>query len=191
MSKDDFADPLDALAYDLWANPDDDDEPFDDDFLDSPLIEPLALDDLKSAVRDGSIPSEKLVAAHHAWEQEWTAGAGAASPAPRRSAAPRLAGDNRPRHGQILLQRARVQLGDFLTDDELRVFLAERTQWNWADLVQPIPRGRLTPTERRWREELARLVRLARSRGAAFETLARVLNRSLATVHALATSASA
>ena len=74
----------------------------------------------------------------------------------------------------------------FSTDDELRVFLAEATHLDFTELVRATPRGRLTPAERGRRDELARVVFAARQSGAGFEPLARVLGRSLSTVHQLA-----
>ncbi len=97
--------------------------------------------------------------------------------APRRS---------RPR-GTVLQERTRyVAAGDFPDDDDLRLFLAERASIDFAELVRPTPAGRLTADERERRNELARVVKLTREKGAGFEQLARVLGRSLATVHALA-----
>lgn len=193
MSESEF-DPVDAVAYDLHENPDyDGPEPDYEAYLDSALTSD---EDLEHIVRD-DLPERPVVIpegldAHETWEQ---VSATDPDPPPQQIPSglegPRLAGYNRPRRGEILVQRTRVKVGDFVTDDELRVFLAEQTEWEWADLVRPTPPGRLNTDERHRREELARLVGLARSRGAAFETLARVLNRSLATVHALASSASA
>lgn len=101
--------------------------------------------------------------------------------------APRLAGETaRIRERPLLRQRKRLNVTAFATDDELRVFLAEQTRVDFAELVRPLPRGRLDGDKRARRAELARVVALARAQGAGFEPLARVLRRSLDTVYRLA-----
>ncbi|HEU5216171.1 MAG TPA: hypothetical protein VFU30_11575, partial [Gaiellaceae bacterium] len=85
-----------------------------------------------------------------------------------------------------LHQRTRLRTTTFATDDALRDFLAERSSLDFAELVRPTPAGRLTAAERERREEIARLVKLARAEGAGFEPLSRVLQRPLSRVHALA-----
>jgi hypothetical protein len=115
----------------------------------------------------------------------------AARPSARVWLMPRDARDVEARRGRILRQRVRLTPTAFSTDDALRVFLAERSSLDFEELVRPTPAGHLTTHERSRRDELARVVSLARAEGAGFEPLARVLGRSLSTVHALAQSKAA
>jgi hypothetical protein len=179
----------DAVAFDEWEHSGDDwDVPYSED------------DDEFEGWEDGGAwiaehnAVQRLVLAHEAYEHRGDAveasvaarGAGTRISREAVTLPPRLAGDRAARHGEILQQRARTTVSTFSSDDELRVFLAEQTNWDWFELVRPTPAGRPTAAVREQRAELARLVVLARAQGAGYEMLARVLSRSLATVHTLA-----
>jgi hypothetical protein len=184
-------DPLDAVleaeGFDAWANPDDD----VGDYLDEvdreygvPLIGDLrageTVEDRNRRILDANkLQRENARPGELTLESTKAAGDGRATLLPRR------AGAAVPR-GTILHQRTRLAATTFATDDELRLFLAERTDRDFAELIRPTPRGGLNAEERERRAELARLVAEARAAGAGYEPLKRVLGRSLATVHQLA-----
>jgi hypothetical protein len=179
----------DAVAFDEWENPDED-EPFDE-YFDTPLDQQVGG---AAAIAEHNA-TQRLVLSHDAYQRRndvidaSVAAFPSHGPAARRERvrlSARLAGDRRARRGEILQQRARTTVSTFSTVDELRVFLAEQTSWDWLELVRPTPAGRPTAAVREQRAELARVVAAARARGAGYEDLARILGRSVATVHALA-----
>jgi hypothetical protein len=202
-----------ASAYDAWANSDDE-ESYDEEAFGDWVIAGAASDISRASLEQAAI--DRRIADIQKWYASTTIGPILTGPtkevAPDMSlpigdtrlwtgvvpdpalmtrlpsGLPRFAGDVQPVRGVSLREQTRMKAGQFASDKELERFLAETSRLDFDDLIRATPRGRLSFSEQKRRDELARVVQAARERGALVQALARVLNRPVSTIHSLASA---